>query len=63
MNILPITPENPVCFGVCCPIHGTCQRYADVDGNSDMTRIVTDNCGPEHALYVAMLPVVDQVVA
>jgi len=37
---------GPVCFGVCCPLHGSCRRYRDVDGCSpNATRIVTCSSG------------------
>ena len=32
MNIHPITTKAPACFGVCCPDHGKCARYAAVNG-------------------------------
>jgi hypothetical protein len=31
MTIKPITDTTPACFGVCCPQHGQCARYAAVE--------------------------------
>lgn len=57
MNIQPVTPSNPVCFGIACHVHGTCQRYAACDHSSPDDHRIGD-CGPEHALYVPILPAV-----
>jgi hypothetical protein len=43
MNITRITSSTP-CFGVCCPQHGQCQRYAAVEGHSG--HHVMDTCDP-----------------
>lgn len=43
MHIRPITQQTP-CFGICCPQHGQCQRYAAVDGNDELA--VLDTCDP-----------------
>ena len=55
MTISPITPSNPLCMGVCCHLHGTCARYQQVDGSVPEDHKVAD-CGPEHALYIPVLP-------
>lgn len=31
MNILPITTTRPACYGIGCPRHGECTRYAAVE--------------------------------
>lgn len=41
--IHPITPENPVCFGVACPQHGGCLRYQRVD-SAPATAVRIDSC-------------------
>lgn len=43
MQIRPITQATP-CFGVCCPQHSQCQRYAAVEGHSGIH--VLDTCDP-----------------
>lgn len=56
MTIVPITPERPACFGVCCNLHGRCARYAAVEGrHHDTAPIVTclDGAG-EHPLFVEL---------
>ena len=58
MNIVPITPENPLCMGVCCHLHGTCARYLNVDGSKPEDFKVVD-CGPEYTLYIPALPVLE----
>lgn len=62
MNVQPITDTSPVCFGVCCPKHGTCERYARVDGAA-AHELRIDFCGIEHSLYVPILPAVAEQVA
>lgn len=46
--------DSLACYGVCCPRHSRCARYAAVEGSADTP--VIDNCGPEHAAFVALLP-------
>lgn len=41
--IHPITPENPVCFGVACHQHRDCMRYQRVDG-APATAVRIDSC-------------------
>ncbi len=55
MNIQPITQDAPLCFGVCCHLHRTCQRYQQMDGASPAVLRI-DYCGPEYALYIPVLP-------
>lgn len=31
MTITPKTETIPACYGVCCPDHGECKRYAAVE--------------------------------
>jgi hypothetical protein len=41
MSITPITASAPACYGVCCPQHGHCARYAAVDGMTGAHAIAT----------------------
>ena len=34
MTIHPITDTRPACYGVQCPQHAECARYAAVEGSS-----------------------------
>lgn len=43
MNIRPISERTP-CFGICCPQHQSCQRYAAVEGHDELA--VLDTCDP-----------------
>lgn len=55
MTIKPITPADPVCFGVCCSEHSTCARYHRVDGAGDeVTRIDSCESDGERPLFVAL---------
>ncbi len=51
--------DKAICYGVCCHMHGTCQRYAAVDGNTNERQVAIDHCGPEYSLYIPILPVAD----
>ncbi len=56
--ITPITPTVPQCFGVCCPQHGECARYAAMDGSvGDHSRISTcdDHGTGDRPLFVAVV--------
>jgi len=49
------TAASPVCFGVCCPKHGQCAKYAAVDGaQPEQPRM--DNCGPEFSAFEPIAP-------
>lgn len=42
MHIRPVTSTDPGCFGVGCPTHALCARYAAVDGDqADMHQIIS----------------------
>lgn len=41
MTVQPITPHLPACFGVCCPQHADCARYAAVERMTDAYAIAT----------------------
>ncbi|MFN3303146.1 MAG: hypothetical protein ACK44A_05430 [Roseateles sp.] len=43
MNVTKITSSTP-CFGICCPQHAQCQRYAAVEGHNALH--VLDTCDP-----------------
>ena len=34
MTITPITDANPACYGVMCPEHQQCERYAMVESTT-----------------------------
>jgi len=44
--------DRDVCYGVACNLHGTCQRYLAVDGNTNHHQLWRANCGPDHELYI-----------
>lgn len=53
MTIVPITPERPACYGVCCNLHGRCARYAAVEGKTDPNVIATcANGAGERPLFI-----------
>lgn len=53
MNIQPITPQTPVCFGIACSQHGKCRRYVAVDGSVPGQAIATCEVRPgEFPLFV-----------
>jgi len=54
-EIIPVLSAAPQCHGVCCQLHSSCQRWRDVEGSSPETLRI-DYCGPEHTLYVPVLP-------
>ncbi len=63
MTITKITPSTPTCMGICCPRHGACARYLEIDGSSpDDHRIATCAEGEERPMFVMRL-VVDEVQA
>lgn len=41
MTITPITATTPACFGVCCPRHAECARYAAAEGPNAVSPIAT----------------------
>ena len=45
MTITAITEKTPACYGVCCPQHHECQRYAAVEGTSVHDTIATCDDG------------------
>lgn len=49
--------DKAACYGVCCHLHGTCERYAAVDHNDNQQQVFVDHCGPQYSLYVAVIPV------
>lgn len=58
MNVRAIdktNPSAPACFGVCCPRHGDCARYAAAEGPAGQHAIATCNgCGEgERPLFLA----------
>lgn len=56
MSIQPITATTPACFGVCCPQHATCARYAAAEGHNATAPIATcdDNGTNTRPLYVRL---------
>ncbi len=53
MTLHPITPAQPACFGVCCPVHGRCTRYAAVDGApASLPIIATCERDAERPLFI-----------
>lgn len=61
MSIIPITPTEPACFGVVCPMHEHCARYHAAEGTPLHT---IDSCqqGDERPLFV-MLHLAEQGTA
>jgi len=53
--------DRAACYGLACNQHGTCERYAAVDHNSNPQQVFVDNCGPEHPLYIPIVPAVAPV--
>lgn len=43
VNIQPITPKAPACFGLCCELHNQCARYHAIEGMPDSS-IAIDSC-------------------
>lgn len=43
MNVQRINDTTP-CFGVCCPQHAECRRYAAVENHDSLS--VLDTCDP-----------------
>lgn len=56
MTIKPITDTTPTCFGVCCPQHGQCARYAAAEGTLGADPIATcdDNGTGERPLFLRL---------
>lgn len=56
MTIKPITNTTPACFGVCCPKHGQCARYAAAEGAHGADAIATcdDNGTGERPLFLEL---------
>ncbi|WKB53002.1 hypothetical protein [Eleftheria terrae] len=53
MNVVPITPTTPACFGVMCQRHAECARYHLIDNAPhDQLRIASCEQGPERPLFV-----------
>lgn len=56
MNITPITPTNPACYGITCPQHGQCARYAAVEESSPSETIATCEEAPGvRPLFVSLV--------
>lgn len=51
MTIHPITPETPACYGLMCPLHPECARYAAVEGSPAVTIGTCEEQG-ERPLFV-----------
>ena len=47
---------NPLCFGVCCPVHGTCARYLGVDACPRDAKFI-GTCGAARPLFIPIQPV------
>jgi hypothetical protein len=57
MNVVPITPTEPNCFGTCCPVHARCARYLSVDGMRHGFVIATCTTdGDDRPLFLALEP-------
>lgn len=59
--IQPITQANPSCFGVCCPHHLDCERYARIESEPLAERIATcdDRAEGEYPLLLVMRQVAE----
>jgi hypothetical protein len=56
MNISPITEKTPACYGICCPMHGRCERYAAVESTSiDHTIATCDDGADGRPLFVGLV--------
>lgn len=55
MNDATWPTETAACYGVCCRLHSTCQRYALVDNAAEGT-VFIDHCGMEYRMYIPILP-------
>lgn len=53
MTIYPITLETPSCFGVMCPLHQQCARYAAAEGSPTVTIGTCEEQG-ERPLFVQL---------
>ena len=57
MTIIPITPTTPACYGMCCPLHPDCQRYAAVNGQHYLVQpIVSCLDKGEYPMFVKVAP-------
>ena len=55
MITVPIAPPRPACFGVVCPSHSRCARYAAVGlSQADPYTIVTCFDGESFPLFVEL---------
>lgn len=54
MTIVPITPERPACYGVCCNLHGRCARYAAVEAAIDQPIATCADGAGERPLFVEL---------
>jgi len=55
MNVMPITDQTPVCFGVMCELHDRCARYAAVEGKPALFVIATCSNGTQdRPLFLAV---------
>lgn len=52
MTIIPITPTTPACYGMCCPLHPDCQRYAAVEGTHVIEPMVSCLDKGEYPMFV-----------
>jgi hypothetical protein len=55
MNDATWPTDRTACFGTCCHLHSTCQRYAAVDNSTEGT-VFIDHCGMEYRMYIPILP-------
>jgi hypothetical protein len=55
MITIPIHPLTPACFGVVCPSHGRCARYAAVThSEANPATLLTCRKGGSFPLFVAI---------
>ena len=55
MNVMPITDKTPACFGVVCPEHHRCSRYAMVESTPiDQTIATCSTGGDDRPLFLAV---------
>jgi hypothetical protein len=57
MMTLPIRPLTPACFGVTCPAHSRCARYAAVNHSEpDRATMLTCRKDGHFPMFVAIAP-------
>ena len=56
MTIIPITSNEPACFGVLCPAHEHCARYHAAEGLPKITIATCEGADGERPLYVTAAP-------